>query len=439
MSTRRRSTRKLARTPDNRTYSNSTGLRVFGDAGDPILESESLCIDASNTWNTFQRLKNDPKTDPSIVERLSRLDHGSPIFRVQKRGQTSNLTWGTTVPNFEYRNGFYRMTRRDGTEYLNFIGAGMPGKLDLDLDVLRAFGGGSQAIKRYSPTVSHADSGTLLGETLLGGLPRVPGSNVLQQFKSGDPKMHHWASEYLNWHFGVSPTIGDVKNIVKSVKSSQQIIEQMLRDSGRQVRRRGIIDSYVNSSVVLRQHFLGNAPYTASISKNIAPWGDVTTSETIDRWFSGSFRYTFGSPAKDFLSRSRRYIREADILYGLSLKPSTVWELTRFSWLVDWFVDIGSVIRSVELLSQDGLVLEHGHTMVHHRIEHSGSNELKMAFRPAYGIESKFYAENKVRVPASPFGFDIGLDGLNAFQSSILIALGINQGRNLPPWIRVRL
>jgi hypothetical protein len=439
MSTRLRQQKVTKRIPDNRTYSNSTGLVVFGAADAPTLAKESTCLDNSNTWNTFQRLKRDRNIDPSVLERISRLDHGSTIFRVQSRGKTSNLTWGETVPNYESRNGFYRFTRQNGTEYLNFIGASMPGKIDLDLDVLRAFGGGSQAIKRYAPNVSQADSGTLLGETLLGGLPRVPGANVLHQFKSGDPKVHHWASEYLNWHFGVAPTIGDVKNIVRSVKSSQQIIEQMLRDSGRQVRRRGIIDSYVNSSVTSRQMFLGNAPYTASISQNIATFGPVTTSETIDRWFLGTFRYTFGSPAKDFLSRSRRYIREADLLYGLSLKPSTVWELTRFSWLVDWFVDIGSVIRSVELLTKDGLVMEHGHTMVHHRIEHSGSNVLKMAFRPAYGLESKFYAENKVRVPASPFGFDVGLDGLNAFQSSILIALGINQGCNLPPWVRARL
>jgi hypothetical protein len=150
---------------------------------------------------------------------------------------------------------------------------------------------------------------------------------------------------------------------------------------------------------------------------------------TENRWFSGKFRYAINTGKVDtLLDKLEVYEREARITMGLSPDIGTIWELTRFSWLFDWFVDVGSTLRSLNVYSHDNLVMHHGYAMSHVKTEVvSSSGHIMRGIPNPKPIVNTFVRERKMRVKASPFGFDVSLNGTTAFQNSILAALGISK------------
>jgi hypothetical protein len=116
-------------------------------------------------------------------------------------------------------------------------------------------------------------------------------------------------------------------------------------------------------------------------------------------------------------------------ILGLSLTPDIVWNLTPWSWAVDWFSNTGDVISNLTDWATDGLVLRYGYVMEHtitsDTYTYSGNTGLidgNVRVPPLTLV-----TETKIRRRANPFGFGITWDGLSPRQLAITAALGLTR------------
>jgi hypothetical protein len=290
---------------------------------------------------------------------------------------------------------------------------------------------GATAIARCKPTNPPVDAATAIGELYREGLPHLIGAN---SWKDRAVTAKSAGSDYLNVQFGWRPLIGEISNFAETVSKFDTVLAQYERDAGKVVRRRYEFPeertySEVNVSNIneARAVYL---PFDNNLNTGSIPGTVYRTRETVrNTWFSGAFTYYLprGYDSRDKVSKLRLM---ADRL-GIQASPDTVWELTPWSWAVDWFSNAGDVISNVSDFATGGLVMRYGYVM-----EHSITTDTYSLVGSKPGINAKhlpageitLVTETKVRRQANPFGFGVTWEGLSTFQASILAALGITRG-----------
>jgi hypothetical protein len=123
-------------------------------------------------------------------------------------------------------------------------------------------------------------------------------------------------------------------------------------------------------------------------------------------------------------------VQKAKYLLGLKgLTPDLVWELLPFSWLSDWFVNIGNLISVNQALQEDSLVLRYGYLMQHDVTEIVFKHP-SLPFRTGSTgeLSAKLTYETKQRVRATPYGFGLNPSQFTTSQWAILAALGLTMG-----------
>lgn len=271
-------------------------------------------------------------------------------------------------------------------------------------------GFGSNAISLVSPTNPLIDGSTAVAE-LISGIPGLPGAQG------------NLGGEYLNYTFGIAPTLSDAKKVRSAVQDAETALQQLERDSGRVVRRRyeeppvrDTVVSTANQNPVLSGRF-------STFVVRGGPCKSVTTTST-EKWFSGAFTYYL--PKEGW----RRTLAELDYLYGVVPDANTAWNLLPFSWLVDWFVDIGAVMQNITNFAGDGLVMQYGYVMA--RQKRTVEYTVPVNYQTTSGWQSTIARARVVgttlqRRRATPFGFGIDLSDLSVRQIGILAALGISR------------
>jgi hypothetical protein len=118
----------------------------------------------------------------------------------------------------------------------------------------------------------------------------------------------------------------------------------------------------------------------------------------------------------------------ADKLFNLSLTPDVLWNLTPWSWAIDWASNTGDVLAYIGDVAAQGLVMQYGYFMEHtvQKVEYSLSGVV-FHDQPINVPNAKLVTETKSRTRANPFGFGITWDGLSAIQAAILAAIGITR------------
>jgi hypothetical protein len=302
---------------------------------------------------------------------------------------------------------------------------------------------GSTLINRAIPTQPHASLAQALAE-LKDGLPSIPLLSVLRGKGSATSI---GSDDFLNYSFGIKPLISDILKICESVKSGNKLVKQFIKDSGKQVRRRRSLPvedynqaTYSEYDVAPRGlSYPGADTFDVnfrSICSNFdghSWYTRVDTTESTQRkWkFSGAFTY-FLSEDDSIVGRLDRYEQLANHLLGTRITPSTLYQLAPWSWLIDWFVDIGTVIDNATLLQDDGLVLNYGYLMCENittvkRVGYGFSFQSGEKLQPH---TATVRTQSKQRWRANPYGFGITEEELNPFQWAILAALGMTKGGN---------
>lgn len=306
--------------------------------------------------------------------------------------------------------------------------ASMPYPTDVSSSESELTSLGATAIARCKPTNSVADVASALGEIIKDGLPSLIGHTTWQERTSVARK---GGKEFLNAEFGWLPLKNDVEKFLKAVNRADAVLKQYERDAGKVVRRRYNFpvhkeryDEIVGTNQV---GFL--QPASIDMIATGTPLGTVTRTVEIERrrWFSGAFTYALPS-GYDSRNAMQRYALMADVVYGASPSPDTLWELSPWSWAVDWVSNTGDVISNITDWAQHGLVMRYGYIMEHSIVKHT------------YSIDKSGYKSNKIVVPpltlvtetklrrrANPFGFGITWDGLSPLQVAIAGAIGITR------------
>jgi hypothetical protein len=109
---------------------------------------------------------------------------------------------------------------------------------------------------------------------------------------------------------------------------------------------------------------------------------------------------------------------------GIRLDLELLWELAPWTWLSDWFVNIGDILSLNAAISTNDQVLQYAYlmheTQVSYKYSHSG---VILAEKPTGPISSLITQRKQERVRATPYGFGVNLNGLSPEQIAILAAL----------------
>jgi hypothetical protein len=289
---------------------------------------------------------------------------------------------------------------------------------------------GATAISICSPVNPAGELGTGFSELYREGLPSLPG---IRTWKRRTEIVKGAADEFLNAAFGWLPLVSEVKDTANNISHSAAILKQYHDGAGSNVHREFSfpVEESESSSVVAENVRAQVGTGFSGTGKQPERGGDVIRTEKrrVSQWFSGSFTYAVPSQT-DSWRRALGYGSSAGQVLGIQLTPEVLWNLTPWSWAVDWFSNAGDVINNISNFAGAGQVMRYGYMMeersttITYSMTRSGvsidGNELGA---PSTTISNT----SKVRQPANPYGFGLTFDGLSPLQVAIATALGITR------------
>lgn len=415
---------------DQTTTSHRTGRGAPTGALQRDLDeaAEAHVTEARNSIDFARRLVDEARTD-----RRKRYDNGHPFFTAQRLSLVSH-------PLVDTNPGDIRVPASTG----RYVGPLLIGNSSGGLPSWPAAASsptseaevnsmGSRAISETIPTNSVAETSVALLELLQDG---IPGLNFLNGIRRFSQIPSAAAGGYLGFLFGFLPAGKDLAELAYAVTESSRLLKQLERDSGKVVRRRRSYRPGTSS---------GSSVFSGTLHGGLQPtWFEnafsggtngsitVTDTTTIEWSFRGAYTY-FLPKGNSLLDRIDRFVDQADYLLGLSLDIDAIWQAAPWSWLTDWFWNVGEVIHNITELSEDSQVLRYGYLMkttsaeriyTHSPVTYKGSGA------SSGKIVNSYKYIRKERFRATPYGFGLDPSGFSERQKSILAALGVG----LIPW-----
>jgi hypothetical protein len=285
----------------------------------------------------------------------------------------------------------------------------------LQLDAL-----GTTAISKIIPTSPLFDMATQLGE-LREGIPR----HNIASWKNRTEIARNAGNNYLAYQFGWLPLISEIRSFLHSANNFERICKQYEKNSGKLIRRR--YDWPLEHDVATGE-FLHHLPEPSLSAALFRPDHigrlQLRFTKRKQRWLEACFTYYLPP-----LGTWQRELALYNHAFGVIPSPETVWELTPWSWAIDWFTNTGDIMKNVHGFLTDGLVMPYAYIMEESSIEREYTLT-GVAYRSYPGMQSfrqSFKETIKQRHTATPFGFGFDLSGLNNRQIAIATALGLSK------------
>ncbi len=311
------------------------------------------------------------------------------------------------------------------------------------------------AISRYAKAATSGqvvDLANVLGE-LREGLPHVLPDLIkrIVSFESRARRVLKSAgSDYLNVQFGWIPLLNDIQAVVKVLALASagftqptDPVHRLYQTEPTHTTVFPLVSSGMVSITPYTGHNMPDLPvqyrgamtaaaggYTGVRNVN-ALSGKVYLSETTKQklWFEGEFLFV---PKPGFNPKS--FTDRAEALVNLDITPAVLWNLSPWSWLVDWALHIGEALIALESVQNDRVISSYAYamaetTIVRTMIATDVTSNL-MAYSGPKEVLSVWKSTRKQRIRANPYGFTLGTNfGLNAGQLGILGALGLTKSR----------
>lgn len=334
--------------------------------------------------------------------------------------------------NFLYNSALKWWMLAEGN-FIPNIGQSLSGPyLGLDSDFWRTQAKGTEGWNKFRPGTgykgedgkyhSNPNMGVFLGE--LKDIPRIP--SLLRNYKQRTRHLHREAgSDYLNHVFGWEPFVRDLLSFVEGTHNMAKALQQLRRDNDRGVRRKGKI-SEQESVITTVTNGSGFPPVLPSINALhfVGSWRKTVVQTNYERYgFAARFRYhipDLGTPQWE-----ERAIRR---FYGSDWPPSPelVYNLIPWTWLIDWFTNVGATIANFSPQLAENLVADYATVTEYRRRVTDTSVEFNTNSGPKFCSVS-IEQESKYRIIASPYGFGLTWDTFSPKQLAILAALGLSR------------
>jgi hypothetical protein len=307
---------------------------------------------------------------------------------------------------------------------------------------------GTKFLRSTMPGKSEANLMQLILELLI-DLPRIPFDRFDQKLYDRRNLPKNIGSEYLNIVFGWAPLVSDVLKVCEAIVKIDDVITQYQRDAGpeKTVRRTRKLDPVRNSttSTVSNNVRLGfpygpNGVYPGidvfrhQVTGALIPQangfaghsGRLTLEEnTYEQYsFVARWQYYLGSDSPIF-GKMRTYAQLARKTLGIRLDLELLWELTPWTWMLDWFANIGDILAINAAIASDSQVLQYAYLTRHYQVTHKYTHTgVTFGDGNATGpITSLVSFKRHQRVRATPYGFSVNLNGLTPQQIAILASL----------------
>lgn len=280
-------------------------------------------------------------------------------------------------------------------------------------------------------------------------------ANRAQEFLDLSRKI---GSEYLNIQFGWRPFIGDLRKMYYLWQDVDRRMAQIIRENNKTIRRRATIETSSTLEMGKTVGSLQTVTEGSNARASDPSWGTTyafpfantfgnppnfgwtgTTTYSVMRtrtekvWFSGHFRYSIPDTSS---SQWNRHARLA--LFGAIPTPELIWEIIPWSWLIDWFTNVGDVISnfSPNAVGYSALVDSCVMRSVIETTIYSSNTIVNKPAGSSFWTSGEFNhsSTDKIEIKTrtgtgNPFGLNVQLPSLSTFQLSILAALGISRGK----------
>lgn len=138
-------------------------------------------------------------------------------------------------------------------------------------------------------------------------------------------------NQHLNYNFGWKPFINDVRNTIKAMDTAHRRLFRFVNNAGKSETRHVSDELESDSS-----------------SEMVCPL--VTAYSIKKKWTwkatqSSTFHYSYTLPKYGDGEFEWRSFLDS---FGLNVNPSTIWAVIPWSFVVDWFVNIGDYLKSNE-------------------------------------------------------------------------------------------
>lgn len=221
------------------------------------------------------------------------------------------------------------------------------------------------------------------------------------------------AEDWLNYNFGWRPLVNDLLDIHKV--------------AGWMNSRAKILNDLSHRKYISRRATLGSKSAVRTVNSvaynsfGIGITGTAIDAEQLNSWVVAHFK------ADPFMFRSALssdYKKLLNLALGLDFAPAMIWDALPWSWLVDWFTEVGGVIHARQ--NRMGIVFKDGSRMDHRvvtRVIHP-VRKIKVSSEPAVIVREK-----KAREPVGISILPSGLNYLGAGQLTTLASLLVTRIR----------
>ncbi|DAD51666.1 TPA_asm: maturation protein, partial [ssRNA phage Zoerhiza.1_31] len=287
------------------------------------------------------------------------------------------------------------------------------------------------------------------------GIPRgVPIQEVPRLLLRQLMDFRSLGSEYLNVVFGWKPFVSDVRKMYNLWYDIDKRMAQIIRENGKNIRRKAKISedrtvsqdpptlgvgAYLNVAGAPPNSF-GSYNYGTGVCVGGCGRSLYTVTRTSHEkvWFSGSFHYYIPDVSSSLWDKRARLA-----LFGALPTPELLWEVLPWSWLIDWFSNIGDVISNASQNAVDNLTCRYSFVMkqVVTETEYKciSSHKAFSVNNPPFSVAEWPAMSNtwtttetitqKMRAGGgNPFGLNVQLSSLSSYQLGILAALGLSRG-----------
>ena len=276
-------------------------------------------------------------------------------------------------------------------------------------------------------------------------------------FRAGNylpQRISELGGSYLNYVFGIQPTVSDLKKACETVINLAPIVEDYVSHNKRVLRRSGsetlsstfvsgggayfkenslpFTTTVADSQAVLKTGRIMGTFHTSNRSRVTIRW-DYHRTQTLHTF--ASFEY-FVTQASGLRGRLQRYQDIATRILGGGVDASTVYDLSRWTWLANFFVDMGGTLRYQQAVSDHSVIASRcGFTVneellvsatVSHWVDpapYARFTETLVTDRPAIATVREFRSQ---RFRGSPYNMSPDWD-FSSSQWAILGALGLSR------------